>query len=59
MARWKKLPAYQGEIHQGCPHCEPVEQIASMDMVIAVGFGSAYAMRGKENCLHGKPGGKN
>lgn len=41
MSDWKKLEPYEGEIHQGCPHCTPVERIAPMDMVVMVGFGLA------------------
>jgi hypothetical protein len=36
-----KVPAWQGTIHQGCLNCPPVESIAQMDMLIAVGFGDA------------------
>ncbi len=32
---------WKGDIHQGCLSCPPVEKVASMDMVIAVGFGMA------------------
>ena len=48
MARWKKQPPYEGEIHQGCLNCPPVEEIAPMDMLIAVGFGCAMVTCGKK-----------
>lgn len=50
MAKWKgKLePAHEGPIHQGCLNCPPVERIAPMDMLIAVGFGYAAVTRGKK-----------
>lgn len=49
MTKWKgKLQEpYQGEIHQGCLHADPVEKTAPMDMLIAVGFGVAQVTRGK------------
>lgn len=46
MARWKKQPPYTGQIFQGCLNCPPVESIAPMDMLIAVGFGSAMVTCG-------------
>ncbi len=50
MAKWKgKLePPYEGSIHQGCLNCPPVERIAPLDMLIAVGFGIARVTRGKK-----------
>lgn len=50
MAKWKgKLePAHEGPIHQGCLNCPPVERLAPMDMIIAVGFGLAEVTRGKK-----------
>lgn len=48
MARWKKQPPYEGTIHQGCLNCPPVESVAPMDMLIAVGFGCAMVTRGKK-----------
>lgn len=45
---WKKEPPYKGEPHHGCLNCGCTEQIAPMDMVIGVGFGSAYATRDGE-----------
>jgi hypothetical protein len=45
MSTWKKEKPYTGTIHQGCLNCPPVEQVAPMDMVIAVGFGIAQITR--------------
>jgi hypothetical protein len=36
-----KQEPYRGLIYQGCANCPPVEKIAPMDMMIAVGFGIA------------------
>ena len=38
---WVKMEPYEGKIYQGCLNCPPVQRLAPMDMVIAVGFGSA------------------
>lgn len=48
MARWKMQPAFEGTIHQGCLNCPPVESIAPMDMLIAVGFGCAMVTCGRK-----------
>jgi len=48
MAKWKKLPPYDGQIFQGCLNCPSVEKIAPMNMLIAVGFGSAEVLCGKK-----------
>lgn len=45
MSTWEKVEPYDGAIHQGCLCCPPVEQIAPMDMVIAVGFGIAQVSK--------------
>jgi len=45
MSDWKKEPPYEDVIHQGCLNCPPVERIASLDMLIAVGFGMACVTR--------------
>lgn len=46
---WEKLPAISVEdIHQGCLTCPPVESVASMEMVIAVGFGCAIVTKDEE-----------
>ena len=45
MSTWKKEEPYNGAIHQGCLCCPPVEQVAPMDMVIAVGFGIAQVSK--------------
>jgi hypothetical protein len=36
---------YEGQIYQGCLNCPPVEKIAPMDMLIAVGFGMAQVTK--------------
>ena len=45
---WEKVAPYQGQIHQGCLNCPPVESIAPMDMLIAVGFGFAGVIKDNE-----------
>jgi hypothetical protein len=45
---WIKEKPYEGDIYQGCLNCPAVEQIASMDMVIAVGFGIAQVTKDDE-----------
>ncbi len=45
---FKKEKPYTDKIHQGCLNCAPVEEIASMDMVIAVGFGCAQVTKDGE-----------
>ena len=48
MGAWKKQPAFEGVIHQGCLCCPPVEQVAPLDMLIAVGFGCAMVTKNKK-----------
>lgn len=36
-----KVEPYQGVIHQGCLNCPPIQKLASLNMLIAVGFGMA------------------
>jgi hypothetical protein len=43
---WTKIKPYEGTIHQGCLNCPPVQKIADLDMVVAVGFGDAHVSRG-------------
>jgi len=45
---WIKLPPYKGKPFQGCAHCEPIEKIANLDMIIAVGFGIAQVKKNGE-----------
>lgn len=45
---WQKQKPYQGTIYDGCAHAQSVERVAAMDMVIAVGFGSAQVWKDKE-----------
>lgn len=49
MSKWKgKLqPPHEGAIHQGCLNCPPIERIAPLDMIIAVGLGVARVTRGR------------
>lgn len=39
--RWFVGP-YEGVVFQGCASCAPVHRMASMDTVVAVGFGDAH-----------------
>ena len=55
MSRWKKLPPYEGAVFQGCLSCPPVEKIAPMDMIIAVGFGEASVTCGNKVIFREKP----
>ncbi len=41
MAKWKKLPPYEGRPYQGCLNCPPVKRRAVLDTLVAVGFGYA------------------
>lgn len=45
--KFEKLPAIEAK-HVGCLNCGGNEQLAPLDMVIAVGFGSAYASKDGE-----------
>jgi hypothetical protein len=38
---WTKVKPYDGHIYQGCLNCPTVEKTASLDTVVAVGFGEA------------------
>ena len=42
---WTKVEPYKGEIHHGCLNCGGTHEVAPMDMLIAVGFGSAMATK--------------
>ncbi len=42
---WTKQTPYQGAVHHGCRNCGDTQTIAPLDMVIAVGFGAAYATK--------------
>ena len=44
---FEKLPPVE-KIHQGCASCTTAARIAPMDMVIAVGFGSATVTKNSE-----------
>lgn len=49
---WKKLPPIEAKnIHHGCLCCSSACQVAHMDMLIAVGFGSANVTRDGE-CIY-------
>lgn len=39
------------DLHQGCANCTTAARIAPMEMVIAVGFGSAFVMNG-DTCVY-------
>lgn len=46
---YEKLPALDGkDIHIGCLTCSTAASVAPMDMVIAVGFGSAIVTKNGE-----------
>jgi len=50
-----KIPGIKPEeIHIGCPCCSSAALVASMDMIIAVGFGAAYATRDNEVIYDGR-----
>ncbi len=53
--KWQKLPPYEGKIYQGCGCCPPVERVAPLDMVIAVGFGVAQVTRDNELVFQEQP----
>jgi hypothetical protein len=46
---------YEGQIFQGCLMDKPVEKIAPMDMIIAVGFGVAQVTKDNELVYAEKP----
>lgn len=48
MPNWKKHEQYQNDVHQSCLNCPPVRNIAPMDTLIAVGFGTAQVRRGRK-----------
>jgi hypothetical protein len=48
MPRWKMSEPYEGPICQGCLNCPPVERIAPLSMIVAVGFGSAMVTCGNK-----------
>lgn len=46
---WEKLPALNAkDIHIGCLNCSTAAAIAPMEMLVAVGFGAAYATKDSE-----------
>jgi len=45
MTKWKKLPAYEGKMHQGCLNCAPLRRTAPLYTLVAVGFGFAAVTR--------------
>lgn len=42
---WEKQKPYEGKVHHGCLNCGGTHDVAPMDMLIAVGFGSAVATK--------------
>jgi hypothetical protein len=42
---WEKAEPYKGTVHHGCLNCVGTHDVAPMDMLIAVGFGSAVATK--------------
>ncbi len=55
MPHWKKLPPFEGTIHQGCLNCPPVEEVAPLNTVIAVGFGCAMIQCGSKVIFAERP----
>ena len=45
---WEKAPAWTGPLHQGCGNAPGVARTASLDLMIAVGFGQAQVTRDDE-----------
>ena len=42
---WEKVEPYKGQVHHGCLNCGGTHDVAPMDMLIGVGFGSAVATK--------------
>ncbi len=55
MSKWKVLPPHEGPIHQGCLNCPPVERVAPLNMLVAVGFGYAAVLRGSREVFREGP----
>lgn len=55
MPRWKAKPKYEGVIHQGCLNCPPVQEIAPLDTLVAVGFGCAMVTCGEKVVFMERP----
>jgi len=52
---WEKLPALEAKrIHRGCLNCSTAAQVASMTMLIAVGFGDAFVTKDGEEIYDGE-----
>lgn len=45
---WKKEKPYEGRIHRGCNCCPPIQNIACMKTLVAVGFGYAMILKDSE-----------
>lgn len=46
---WEKLqPLADSQIHTGCLNCSTVARVAPLSMLIAVGFGAAFATKDGE-----------
>jgi hypothetical protein len=48
MSNWKKEKPYAGKTHLADPISPPIEQIASLNMMIAVGLGVAQVLKDGE-----------
>ena len=51
---YRKQQVFKGKIFQGCPHCPPIEGIAPMDTLIAVGFGQAIVTK-NDKVIYSEP----
>jgi len=45
---WSKVEPFTGRVHQGCLCCPPVTLTASLETIVAVGFGEANITRDGE-----------
>lgn len=55
MKNWEKKPAIEGK-HGGCLNCGPRPDTFPADGVIAVGFGYAALLKGREEIWSEEPG---
>ena len=53
--KWTKLPPVEsGNIHRGCACCSSASEIAPLEMMIAIGFGSAFVTKDDEQIYDGE-----
>lgn len=53
MSNWTKLPGLPSKANP-CACCPPIPAVASLDKIIAVGFGAAYVSKDGEQVLDGE-----